>query len=416
MHRRVVVTGVGLVTPLATGTEETWQRILAGESGIRPIQKFDASGYKTRIAGEVLDFSPEDWVPKKQIKRVDVFIHYGLAAARMAWEMAGLDGPLTGEAAERAGCVVGVGMGGLQTLEDGVGQIAAKGAAARISPFFIPKLIANMFSGEVSMEYSLKGPNTCVCTACAAGSHAVGDSMKLIQRGAADLMVCGGAEAVVTPTTLLGFGSARAISTRNDEPGGASRPFDADRDGFVMSEGSGVMILEERERALERGAPILAELVGYGLTSDAHHMTAPDPTGDGFIRCMKMAVEDAGLAPTEIDYINAHGTSTDLNDATETLAIKGYFGEHAYKLAVSSTKSMIGHMLGATGGVEAVFSVLALRDSVLPPTINYQTPDPACDLDYVPNVKRPAQINTVLSNSFGFGGTNACLVFKRYAE
>lgn len=416
MHRRVVVTGVGLVTPLATGTEETWRRILAGESGIRPIQKFDVSGYKTRIAGEVLDFNPEDWVPKKQIKRLDVFIHYGLAAARMAWEMAGLGEPLSGEAANRAGCVVGVGMGGLQTLDEGVGQIALKGSAARISPFFIPKLIANMFSGQVSMEYALKGPNTCVCTACAAGSHAVGESMKIIQRGAADMMVCGGAEAVVTPTTLLGFGSARAISTRNDDPAGASRPFDADRDGFVMSEGSGVLVLEEREHALERGAPILAEVVGYGLTSDAHHMTAPDPSGDGFMRCMKMAVEDAGLKPEGIDYINAHGTSTDLNDATETLAIKNYFGEHAYKLAVSSTKSMIGHMLGATGGVEAVFSVLSLRDSMLPPTINYQTPDPACDLDYVPNEKRPAKVDTVLSNSFGFGGTNACLVFKRYSQ
>lgn len=414
MQRRVVVTGLGLVTCLGIGVEETWQRILAGESGIGPITKFDASGYKTRIAGEVRGFKAEDWVPKKQIRRLDVFIHYGLAATRMAWEMAGLSGPLQGEAAERAGAVLGVGLGGLQTLEANIQAQLEKGPKARISPFFIPKLIGNMLAGEVSIEYNLRGPNSCVCTACAAGSHAVGDSMKLIQRGVVDLMVCGGAEAVVTPTTLLGFGAARALSTRNDEPEKASRPFDADRDGFVMAEGAGVMILEELEHALERGATILAELKGYGLTSDAYHMTAPDPSGDGFRRCMQMAVEDAGLAPTDIDYINAHGTSTDLNDSIETKAIKDYFGEHAYRLAVSSTKSMTGHMLGATGGVEAVFSVLTLRDQVLPPTINLDNPDPECDLDYVPKVKRPTTVNTVLTNSFGFGGTNACLVFTRY--
>ncbi len=414
MQRRVVVTGVGLVTPLATGTEESWRRILAGESGIGTIQKFDVTGYKVQIAGEVLDFKPEDWLPKKQIKRLDTFIHFGIAATRMAWEMAGLPVPLEGEMAARTGCIMGVGLGGLQTLEATIPQVAAKGPQSRVSPFFIPKLIGNMLAGEVAMEFGARGPNTCVCTACAAGTHSVGDAMKTIQRGAAEVMACGGAEAVITPTTLQGFSSAKALSTRNHEPDKASRPFDRDRDGFVMSEGAGALILESLEHALERGAPILAELVGYGLSSDGYHMTAPDPSGDGFMRCMQMALDDAGLRAEDIDYINAHGTSTDLNDLTETKAIKGVFGEHAYKLAVSSTKSMVGHMLGATGGVEAVFSVLSLRDQVLPPTINYTTPDPELDLDYVPNTKREAAVKTVLSNSFGFGGTNASLIFTRY--
>lgn len=416
MQRRVVVTGLGLVTPLATGVEESWRRILAGESGIRRIQKFDASAYKTQIAGEVLDFQAEDWLPKKSIRRLDVFIHYGIAATRMAWQFAGLPEPLDPATGPRGGCLLGVGLGGLQTLEETIAQVEAKGSAARVSPFFIPKLIGNMLSGEASIEFGLKGPNSCVCTACAAGTHAVGDSFKLIQRGAADLMVCGGAEAVITPVTLSGFGAARALSTRNDEPARASRPFDAERDGFVMSEGSGVLILEELERARERGAPILAEVVGYGLTSDAHHMTAPDPTGDGFARCMRMALADAGLQPEDIDYINAHGTSTDLNDATEAKAIHLVFGSGAGSLPVSSTKSMIGHMLGATGGVEAAFSVLSLRDQVLPPTINYENPDPDCDLDCVPNQKRQAAVSRVLSNSFGFGGTNGSLVFAAPPE
>ena len=414
MKRRVVVTGVGLVTPVGIGVEETWQHILAGQSGIGLIQKFDASGFKTQIGGEVLDFNPEDWLPKKHIRRLDVFIHYAMAATRMAWEMAGLSAPLDPALGPRAGCILGVGLGGLQTLEENVPRILEKGPKARTSPFFIPKLIGNMASGEVSIEFGLKGPNSCMCTACAAGSHSIGDAMKLIQRGVADMMVCGGAEAVITPTTLSGFGAARALSTRNHDPQGASRPFDKDRDGFVMGEGSGVLILEALENALERGAPILAEITGYGLTADAYHMTAPDPSGDGFVRCMAMALEDAGLKPEQIQYINAHGTSTDLNDSTETKAIKALFGEHAYRLAISSTKSMIGHLLGATGGVEAAFSVLTLRDQVLPPTINYTTPDPDCDLDYVPNQKRQAQVENVLSNSFGFGGTNACLIFSQY--
>ncbi len=415
MQRRVVVTGVGLVTPLATGVDESWRRILAGESGIRRIQKFDASPYKTQIGGEVLDFNPEDWLPKKKIRHLDTFIHYAAAASKMAWTMAGLPLPLPqdDERSLRGGCCLGVGLGGLQTLEEGVLFIKDRGPD-RVSPFFIPKLIGNMAPGIISMEFNLKGPNTCLCTACAAGSHAVGEAMKIIQRGQTDLMVCGGAEAVITPVTLSGFGAARALSTRNDEPHRASRPFDKDRDGFVMSEGAGVLVLEELESALARGANIIAEVVGYGLTADAYHMTAPDPTGSGFVRCMQMALDDAGLAPEAIDYINAHGTSTDLNDAGETKAIKDVFGEHAYRLAVSSTKSMIGHMLGATGGVEAVMSVLALRDQVLPPTINYETPDPDCDLDYVPNVKRETRVDKVLSNSFGFGGTNACLIFSSY--
>jgi len=414
VQRRVVVTGVGLVTPLATGVEESWRRILNGESGIRPIQKFDASQYKTRIGGEVLDFNPEDWLPKKKIRRLDIFIHYGMAASRMAWEMAGLPPTLEGDQATRAGCIMGVGLGGLQTLEEGIAAVMAKGIKARVSPFFIPRLIGNMLPGEVAMEFSCKGPNTCLCTACAAGTHAIGEAMKAIQRGACDLAVCGGAEAVITPITLMGFNAARALSTRNDEPEKASRPFDKDRDGFVMSEGSGMMVLESLEHAQQRGAAILAELKGYGLTSDAYHMTAPHPEAEGFIGCMQAALDDAGLAPEQIDYINAHGTSTGLNDALETKAIKEVFGDHAYKMPVSSTKSMIGHMLGATGGVEAVFSVLSLRDQVIPPTINYETPDEQCDLDYVPNHKRQAKLSNVLSNSFGFGGTNGSLVFSLY--
>jgi 3-oxoacyl-[acyl-carrier-protein] synthase II len=416
VNRRVVVTGLGLITPLATGVEESWTKILAGENGIGRITKFDPTGFKTQIAGEVKDFNPEDWVQKKQVKRLDTFIHYALGASRMAWEMAGLPAELSSDLSEKAGCLIGVGLGGLHTLEETVGALTEKGPKARVSPFFIPKLIGNMASGQVAIEYKLKGPNTCIVTACAAGSHSVGEAGEFIKRGAADIMLCGGSEAVITPTTLAGFGAARAISTNNDEPEKASRPFDAKRDGFIMSEGAGILVLEEREHALERGATILAELSGYGLSCDAHHMTAPDPNGDGAYRCMRMAVETAGLNVDEIEYINAHGTSTELNDALETKAIRRLFGEHADKLAVSSTKSMIGHMLGATGGVEAVFSVLSLRDQVMPPTINYENPDPACDLDYVPNHKREARIKNVLSNSFGFGGTNASLVFSEPGE
>jgi len=409
----VVVTGLGLVTPLGTGTEKTWGGLKAGKSGIGPITKFDASAFKTQIAGEVPDFEVDKWVPAKKIRRLDPFIHFAIAASRMAWESAGLPAVMPQEQAPRAGCILGVGLGGLITLEETIRMTEHKGFD-RVSPFFIPKLIGNMAPGEVSMMFNLKGPNTCVCTACAAGTHAVGEAMKNIQRGVAELMVCGGAEVVCTATTLAGFGAARALSTRNDEPTRASRPFDAQRDGFVMSEGSGVLILEELGFAKARGAGILAELIGYGLSADAYHMTAPDPSGEGFARCMQMALDDAGAAPGEVDYINAHGTSTDLNDATETKAIKLVFGEHAYKLAVSSTKSMLGHMLGATGGVEAAASVLTIRDQIMPPTINYENPDPDCDLDYVPNQAREGKIKTVLSNSFGFGGTNASVLFRAY--
>jgi len=377
------------------------------------LTRFDSAPFKTQIVGEVTDFNPEDWLPKKSIKRLDLFIHYAVAAARMAWEQAGLAQPLGEELAARAGCVMGVGLGGLITLEETILLLAARGPD-RVSPFFIPKLIGNMAPGEISIEFNLKGPNTCLCTACAAGSHAIGEAFEYIAGGKADMILCGGAEAVITPVTIAGFNAARALSTRNHEPQRASRPFDKDRDGFVMSEGSGMMVLESLESAQARGAEIIAEIVGYGLSADAHHMTAPDPSGEGFARCMRMALARAGLAPTAIDYINAHGTSTDLNDSTETKAIKLVFGDHAHQLAVSSTKSMIGHMLGATGGVEAVFSVLTLRDQVLPPTINYETPDPECDLDYVPNVKRQALVERVLSNSFGFGGTNASLIFAAY--
>ncbi len=413
MQRRVVVTGLGLVTPLGTGVEKTWEGLKAGKSGIGPITKFDASSFKTQIAGEVPDFDPEKWVPVKKIRRLDPFIHFAIGASRMAWAMSGLPESLDAELAPRAGCILGVGLGGLITLEETIRMTEREGYK-RVSPFFIPKLIGNMAPGEVSMIHNLQGPNTCVCTACAAGTHAVGEAMKNIQRGVAEIMVCGGAEVVCTATTLAGFGAARALSTRNNEPQRASRPFDAQRDGFIMSEGSGVLVLEELEFAKARGAHILAELVGYGLSADAYHMTAPDPSAMGFVRCMKMALDDAGVRPEDVDYINAHGTSTDLNDATETLAIKKLFGDYAYKVAISSTKSMLGHMLGATGGVEAAICVLVLRDQIMPPTINYENPDPACDLDYVPNQAREGKISTVLSNSFGFGGTNASVLFKTY--
>jgi len=413
VQRRVVVTGVGLVTPLATGVEKTWQKILAGESGIRRISKFDPSPFKTQIAGEVVDFNPDDWLEKKTARRLDAFIHFAVAAARMAWEMAGMPTPLQDELSPRAGAILGVGLGGMQTLHDTIVQVHEKGPD-RVSLFFIPRLIGNMAPAQIAMELGLRGANTCLSTACAAGSHAVGEAMKTIQRGAADIMVCGGSEAVITPVTVAGFNAARALSTNNDDPPRASRPFDKDRDGFVMSEGAGILVLESLESATSRGANILAECKGYGLSSDAYHMTAPDPTARGFVACMKAAVEDAGFQPEDIQYINAHGTSTDLNDAIETKAIRELFGPHASRLAVSSTKSMIGHMLGATGGVEAAFCVLALRDQVLPPTINYQTPDPECDLDYVPNLKRAVKLERVLSNSFGFGGTNASLVFTSF--
>ncbi|MBI5586463.1 MAG: beta-ketoacyl-ACP synthase II [Deltaproteobacteria bacterium] len=413
MKRRVVVTGLGLVTPVGIGVQETWAALCQGKSGIGPITRFDATGYKTRIAGEIKGFKAEDFMPQKLVKRLDVFIHYALAAARMALEQSRLQ--ITPEIASQVGVLTGCGLGGLYTIEATHSVLVSRGPD-RVSPFFIPMIIANMAPGQIAIEHGAKGPNLSVETACAAGAHAIGESFKLIQRGAAKAMICGGVESVIAPLAVAGFNAMRALSTRNEEPEKASRPFDRDRDGFVIGEGSGLMVLEDLEFALERGAPIVGEIVGYGLTGDAYHMTAPSPDGDGAIRCMRMALEDAGVAPGEIQYINAHGTSTDLNDAAETKAIKQVFQEHAYRLAISSTKSMTGHLLGGAGGVEGVFSVLALREGLLPPTINYETPDPDCDLDYVPNQARKADLTYALSNSFGFGGTNAVLLFKKYVS
>ena len=411
MKKRVVVTGLGLVTPVGIGVHESWDNLCRGKSGLGPITHFDASAFRTRIAGEVKNFKAQDFVAQKMIKRLDVFVHFALAAARMAMEQSGLT--ISSELAPYVGVMTGCGLGGLRTLEDTHTVLLSRGPD-RISPFFIPMLIANMAPGQIAIEYGAKGPNLAIETACAAGNHAIGDSYKLIQRGTAKAMICGGVEAVITPLAVGGFCAMRALSTRNEEPEKASRPFDKDRDGFVVAEGSGIMILEELEFAQERGAPILAEIAGYGLTGDAYHMTAPSPDGDGAIRCMKMALDDAGLNPEAVDYINAHGTSTDLNDTAETLAIKAVFKEHSYKLAVSSTKSMTGHLLGGAGGVESVFSVLTIRDGLIPPTINLDHPDPQCDLDYVPGQARRADVRVVMTNSFGFGGTNAVLIFKKY--
>jgi len=414
LRKRVVVTGLGLVTPIGIGVKETWENLCLGKSGIGPITRFDASNYRTRIAGEIKGFKPEEFIPQKLIKRLDVFVHYALGAARMAMEQSSLK--ITPELAPQVGVMTGCGLGGLRTIEDTHAAMLARGGSPdRISPFFIPMLIANMAPGQIAIEYGAKGPNLSIETACAAGNHAIGDSFKLIQRGAAKAMICGGVEAVITPLAVGGFNAMRALSTRNEEPEKASRPFDKDRDGFVMAEGSGIMILEELEFALERGAPILGEIVGYGLTGDAYHMTAPSPDGDGAIRCMQMALDDAGMKPEEVQYINAHGTSTDLNDAAETMAIKAVFKDHSTNLAVSSTKSMTGHMLGGAGGVESVFTVLAIQEGLIPPTINLDNPDPQCDLDYVPLKARKTEVSAAMTNSFGFGGTNAVLIFKKYA-
>jgi 3-oxoacyl-[acyl-carrier-protein] synthase II len=411
MQRRVVVTGLGLVTPLGIGVEETWSALVAGKSGITRITKFDASGMGTRIAGEVKNLKAEDFLSAKDLRRMDDFIVYALVGARMAIEDAGLK--INGNNASRVGVVTGCGLGGLRTFEK-YHRILLEDGPRKISPFFIPMLIANMAPGQISIAFGAKGPNLSIETACAAGSHAVGDAFKLIQRGAADAMITGGVEATVTPLAVSGFNAMRAISTRNDAPEKASRPFDRDRDGFVLAEGAGILILEALDHALERGARIQAEVIGYGLSGDAFHMAAPAPDGEGMARCMQMALDDAGVRPQDVDYINAHGTSTDLNDRYETQAIKTIFGDYSYRVPVSSTKSMTGHLLGGAGGVEAAFVVLALQRGIIPPTINYENPDPDCDLDYVPNVSRRADLRTVLSNSFGFGGTNAALVFRRY--
>ncbi|WP_028322322.1 beta-ketoacyl-ACP synthase II [Desulfatiglans anilini] len=411
MAKRVVITGMGMVSPLGTGVQKNWEAVIAGKSGIGRITKFDPSPFASQIAGEVKDFDPSDFMDKQEIRRFDVFIHYAVASAKMAMADSGLK--IDASNAGRVGCVTGSGLGGLAMLEHYHEVLLEKGPR-RISPFFIPGIIANMAPGQIAIEFGAMGPNLSIETACAASAHAVGESFRMIREGVCDAMITGGAEAVVTPLALGGFCSMKALSTRNDEPEKASRPFDLDRDGFIMGEGAGILILEELEHARSRGAPIYAEIVGYGLSGDAHHVSAPHPDGAGAILCMRMALDFAGMKPEEIDCINAHGTSTKLNDAAENRAIKAVFGEHAAKIAVSSTKSMTGHLLGGAGGVEAIFSVLTLKEGIIPPTINYETPDPECDLDYVPNVARQAAVRTVMSNSFGFGGTNASLLFKRY--
>lgn len=413
MTRRVVVTGMGMVSPLGTGVEKNWKALCEGVSGIGPITKFDVSDFPTRIGGEARDFKAEDYVDKQQLRRLDIFIHFALASARMAFEDSRLKiDPSDGH---RAGCITGSGLGGLTMLEQYHSVLIEKGPS-RVSPFFIPGIIANMAPGMIAIEFGIKGPNLSIETACAASSHAIGEAYRYIKEGRADVMVTGGSEAVITPLALGGFCSMRALSTRNDEPEKASRPFELNRDGFVMGEGSGILILEELERAIQRNAPIHAEMVGYGSSADAYHISAPDPDGKGAATCMKAALADAGIRPEDVDYINAHGTSTKLNDLAENKAIKAVFGEYAYKLAVSSTKSMTGHLLGGAGGVEAIYTVLSLKNGILPPTINYENQDPECDLDYVPNKAREKQITYALSNSFGFGGTNATLVFKPYKE
>lgn len=413
MRRRVVVTGLGMVTPLGTGVQKNWDAVCAGKSGIRRIEKFDASEFPCQIAGEVPDFRSQDFMDKQQVRRFDIFVHYAVASARMAMEDSGL--AIQSKNAHRVGCLTGSGLGGLAMLEH-YHQVLLEKGPKRISPFFIPGMIANMAPGQIAIEYGAKGPNLSVETACAASTHAVGESFRLIRDGLADAMITGGSEAVVTPLALGGFCSMKALSTRNDEPERASRPFDRDRDGFIMGEGAGIVILEALEFALERGARIYAEVTGYGLSGDAYHVSAPDPEGEGAVNCMNMAIEDAGLKPQDIDYINAHGTSTKLNDDSETKAVKKVFGEHAYRLPISSTKSMTGHLLGGAGGVEAIYTALTIRDGLMPPTVNYETPDPDCDLDYVPNTARKGNIRAALSNSFGFGGTNGALVLQAYEK
>jgi 3-oxoacyl-[acyl-carrier-protein] synthase II len=409
--RRVVITGLGALTPIGNSAEEFWTALTHGRSGIGPITKFDASGYPTRIAGEIRNFDPLTYVDKKEARRLDPYLHYAIACAVMAVEDAGLE---TGKIdSHRFGVLIGSGIGGITTLLDGERTRMEKGFE-RVSPFIIPMLIINMAAGLVSMRFGAKGPNSAVVTACATGNHALGDAFRIIQRGDADVMIAGGAEAIIVPLTIAGFCQMKAMSTRNDEPERASRPFDAARDGFVCGEGGGIVILEALEHAVRRDARVYAELIGYGMSGDAHHLTAPDPEGDGAARAMAAALRDAGVGPGEVGYINAHGTSTPYNDRFETLAIKRVFGEHAARLAVSSTKSMTGHLLGAAGGVEAIATALALHHGVLPPTINYETPDPDCDLDYVPNHARKQDVEVALSNAFGFGGTNATIVLRKY--
>lgn len=411
--RRVVVTGMGLITPLGVGLEKSWTGLVQGKSGIGKITYFDTSLFPTKIAGEVHDFIVEDYIEPKEVKKMDRFIHFGVATSMMAVKDAGL--VITPENAERIGVSVGSGMGGLPLIEHYHKVFLEKGPR-KITPFFIPTLIINMAAGQISIKHGAKGPNQAPATACATGTHAIGDAFKIIQRGDADAMIAGGTESCITTMGVGGFNAMRALSTRNDEPEKASRPFDRDRDGFVMGEGSGIVILEALDHALARGARIYAEVVGYGLTGDAYHMTAPAPGGEGAARCMAMAIRDAGISPTELDYINAHGTSTKYGDELETTAIKTVCKDHAYKLSVSSTKSMTGHLLGAAGGVEAVVSVMSIVHGTIPPTINLDNPDEGCDLDYVPHTAKKTEVRCAMSNSFGFGGTNGCLIFRKFSS
>jgi 3-oxoacyl-[acyl-carrier-protein] synthase II len=413
LSRRVVVTGVGLVSPLGIGTGANWEALCAGRSGIGPITRFEASQFSARIAGEVKHFDPLQFVDKKDVKKMDVFIQLAIAASQFAMDDADLK--IGAETATRTGVFIASGIGGFSTIER-EHKALLEGGPRRISPFFIPAAIINLAAGQVSIRFGAKGPNSATCTACSASAHAIGDAFEIIKRNDADVMIAGGSEAAITPMGVGGFAAMRALSTRNDEPQRASRPFDKDRDGFIMGEGSGVIILEELEFATRRGAQIYAELVGYGMSADAFHITAPSEDGDGGMRVMQAALTRAGVQPQQVDYINAHGTSTPYNDKLETLAIKRVFGEHARKLAISSTKSMTGHLLGAAGGLEAGITALAIRHQRIPPTINYETPDPECDLDYVPNTSRAAKIEFALSNSFGFGGTNGALLFKRFGK
>ena len=413
MSRRVVVTGVGLLTSLGIGTETSWEAIRSGKSGIGPITQFDASAFSCRIAGEVKDFDPARYIEKKEIKKMGRFIQFAIAAAECALSSSGYK--VTPENAEISGVYIGSGIGGFEVIER-EHQTLLEHGPRRISPFFIPATIINLASGYVSIRTGAKGPNSATATACTTSAHSIGDSFRIIQRGEAGMMICGGTEACITPMGIGGFAAMRALSTRNDEPQRASRPWDRDRDGFVVGEGAGMLVLEELESARKRKARILAEVVGYGMSADAFHVTAPPDDGEGAYRVMRNALRDAGLQPEQIQYINAHGTSTEVGDRIETVAIKRTFGDHAYKLAVSSTKSMTGHLLGGAGGLEAGITVLALRDQIAPPTMNLENPDAACDLDYIPNKARSMKIDYALSNSFGFGGTNGCLIFKRYHE
>lgn len=408
--RRVVVTGVGVVSPLGTGIEKNWTAITSGQSGVGTISRFDASESATQIAGEVKDFNAEDYIDKKEIKKMDLFIQYGLAAAEMALKDSGLE--INDDNAERVGVLVGSGLGGLPAIEK-FHKVLLERGYKKISPFFIPMLIINLAPGQISIKFGAKGPNLSSVSACATGTHSIGDAYHMIVRGDADAMFAGGTESTITPLGVGGFSAMKALSTRNDDPQAASRPFEKNRDGFIMAEGAGILILEEYEIAKKRGADIYCEIIGYGLSSDAYHLTQPAPGGEGALRCINMALKNAKLNPDQIDYINAHGTSTHFNDLYETMAIKKALGDHAKKVMVSSTKGMTGHTLGAAGGIEAVYSALVLKNGVVPPTINYEEPDPECDLDYVPNEARQADCRIVLSNSFGFGGTNATLVFRK---